>query len=647
LATIASAWFVVKAFDYLLVQRPNLATNRYGPFDGPGYAELNGPGAAYQVLPFVCLAAAIALVIATRRHTWRPAVLLVGTWAVVHVATVWILPVALRRLVVAPAEAARQLPYIAHNLESTRAAYGLQPVTVSQVRLADGLSGPLDAPAADDLLGVPLFDADQLAQPLQVLQGTTATRVHDVDLDRYSVDGELRPVLIASRDASKADLPERGWVQDHLVYTHGDGVIASLADVTTDGGSLVFNDLERTLGLRRTALYFGEGLGGWYAITQTKRQEIGAVPYEGSTGVALSSRWRRLVTATALGEYEPLVSSELTSQSQLLYRRDVRERLNAIAPFLAYDSDPYPVIADGRVVWVVDAYTTASTYPYGQFAPTAGLPSTSDLSGASLNWVTASVKATVDAYDGTVHLYRTDSSGPQDPILRAWDRVLPGLFEPISDMAASIRSHLRYPSDLYALQTELLGRYHVTVPELLFNGSQAWFVSPDPGRTAEDTGSGPSRPVWQFLAQNGTDDWSSVRSYSPGAAANPSSARDQLAAFAVGDHETGSLRLLDLISADERQLTSPRVAQSIIAADPELSRQFTLLNANGSKVQFGPMTPLLVDESLVWIRPVLVTSTASVSTPRLFSILAVTNGRVGVGDTIASAIAAVHTPNDS
>jgi hypothetical protein len=646
---LASVWFLVLAASYVWVRRPALATNRAGAFDGPGYAELNGPGAAYRVLPLVCVAAAAALVWAGWRRRWRWPAALVLTWAAAHVATVWVLPVALRQFVVAPAEARRELPAIARNIDATRTAYGFADVREIDVTAGEG-AVTASSPDADPAPPVPLFDTGQLVSAFQVLQGRTATRITDVDLDRYELDGTLRPVIVATRDASRADLPERGWVQDHLVYTHGDGLVASLADTTTDAGGLVFDGLERTLGLRRDAVYFGEGLRDWYVVVSTRRAEVGGVSYEGGSGVSIGSPWRRLVAGVALGEYEPVVSAELTGDSVLLFRRDLRERVGALAPFLAIDSDPYPVVADGRVVWVVEAYTTSSSYPYAQFADTGGLPAASDLAGAAVNAVRGSVTATVDATDGTVHLYRTDlASGTPDPVLDAWDGIFPGLLEPVDALPGSIRAHLRYPADLFALQSALLGRYRITDPETVFNGSAAWSVAVSPGADAEDTATGPAPVVHQFVDVDGSGTpvssgavaaaWSAVRPYSPGSAPNPASARDELAGFALADHATRRLSVVTVHPADDRQLTSPRVAQSVIAADPDLSRQFTLLNANGSKVRFGPMTLLLREGRLAWIRPVLVTSTAPAATPRLFTVLAVSGGRVASGPTAAEALA--------
>ena len=252
-------------------------------------------------------------------------------------------------------------------------------------------------------------------------------------------------------------------------------MVAVPADAPDQDGRPDVDALAGVLAPSRSQLYFGEHLADWYAIVGTERTEQGGTAFAADTGIPIASWWRRAALAVTVGEVDPLLSSELTGDSQLLYRRDVRERLAALAPFLSFDGDPYPVVTEDGVVWVVDGYTTAATYPYSQFTSPASLGATG-LHG-SVNYVHASVKATVDAYDGTVHLYRTDVGGADDPLLDAWERIFPGIVEPISGLPDEIRAHLRYPPDLLTVQTELLGRYHVGDAEALFSGTDRWSVS--------------------------------------------------------------------------------------------------------------------------------------------------------------------------
>lgn len=635
LAGLAALWLAVRAADYWFVKYPGLASSPDGRFRGAGFARMHGPGIAYRPLAITAALAAILLgLYAAGKLAPRHGIAAAAITAGVHVLLVVAAPPLVQRLIVDPAEADREAEYIGYNLDATRAAFDLDGIDIESVDLSDGVA------VADARARTPLFETAPLAAPLQVLQGTRGTRVNDVDLDRYLIDATLRPVYVATRNAAKAELPERGWVQEHMVYTHGDGLVATAADATAAGGLLEFNDLETSLGLDQTALYYGPDLDGWYVFTNTRRTEQGGSAYAGATGIDLGSTGRRVVAAVALGDYNVAVSSEFTGDSRLLYNRSLRERVQSIAPFVQIDGDPFPVISDGHVVWVVEGYTTSSTYPYAQTAIRTGMNPASGVGGEGANFVRRAVIATVDAYDGTVHLYRADRSGSAaaDPVLELWDRLLPGLIEPFDSLPASLASHLRYGPDAFAIQTNMLAQYHVDDPETLFNGTDSWTIAPSP-TPSPDGATGPGIAVTTFDGDGEDGRWTAYRSYIPGAADVPSSRRDELAALAVGDHLDGTLRIVRVASADGRQLTSPHVAQSLILADPEVTQLITLLNANDSHVTFGPMTPVVTDDGLAWLRPMIVTGTAATATPRVYAMLAVSNGEVGIGDDTTEALA--------
>jgi uncharacterized membrane protein (UPF0182 family) len=640
IALLVAALSAAQALHAVVVSRGLLAVDRSGSFDGPGFVQLRVIAPALGVLAVVAVVVGFLVVDGLRRNRWRPAGAAVVAWGTLSVVLLGVVPSVVQNVVVVPAEAERELPFIAHNLDATRASYRLDLVDQTTRRYTDGLAdAPTDAQLAD-VSRIPLFDGDQLVTSFQVLQGTPATRISDIDLDRLDIDGTRRPVMVAVRNASRADLPESGWVQEHLVYTHGNGIVIAPADVPEADGR---PDLTTAAALtpERDEIYVGEELAGWYAIVGTRREEQGGARFDADTGIALSSTLRRAMVALSLGEIDPLLSAELTDDSQLLMLRGLRERLHEIAPFLAFDGQAHAAIADGRIVWIVDGYTTSSTYPYAQFAPTGTLPATSDLARRSVNYVHASVKATVDAYSGEVHLYRTAEGGSDDPVLDVWTDIIPGLVEPISEMPDAVRDHLRYPADLLTIQSALLGRYHVDTAEELFDGTRRWSVSPATATAVGATAEGPAAAVDLFAPTGSAHDgeFVSVRTYNPGSSTNASSTRDGLAAYIVASHDDPErLTLVEVTSSSARQITSPQVAQSVIDADPDLVREFAFLNSNGSRVTFGPMTLVPLDESIVWLRPVIVTGTSPSSTPRLYQVLVVSNGRVGKGTTAADAL---------
>jgi uncharacterized membrane protein (UPF0182 family) len=367
----------------------------------------------------------------------------------------------------------------------------------------------------------------------------------------------------------------------------------------------------------------------------TNRVEQGGATFDADTGIPLSSLWRRAVLSLSTGDIEPLLSAELTSDSQLLYRRDTVERLQALAPFLTFSNDPYPVVLDDRVVWVVEGYTTSSSFPYSQYT---------GFRGASVNYVHGSVKATVDAYDGTVHLYRTSGAGADDPVLEAWDRIFPGLLEPLSALPGELAQHLRYPAELIDVQTGLLGRYHVADAETLFSGTARWSPSAAASTGVGQAGTGPAPAVSLFMPISDPvvgGHWAATVPFSAGTAPGASSARDQLAALAIADHDDPEvMRLLEVEHAPGRPVATPAVAQSAIDADREVARLFESLEVAGATTMFGPMTPVLADGALVWMRSIIVTGTTNRTVPRLYGVVAVSDGLVGLGDDAPAALEA-------
>lgn len=643
LAVLLGLLVIAQVVDYLVVRPRTLALNRSGGFVGAGYTELTVVKPALVVVSLFAIAAFAALMYSVVSRRWRLPAAAVGVWVAVHLIALVVLPAGVERFLVRPAVGSRQLPALARNLAATRVAYGLDRAEVVDEMVDDGAAAAPSATAEQALAGTPLFDPERMAGALQALQGTTGTRVTDVDLDRYVLDGTPVPVLVGNRQPDRNGLPESGWVQERMVYTHGDGLVLAPANVANADGRPDF-----ATGLARLEYdphtYFGEGLDGWWAVVGTKRVQQDGATYRGNGGVSVDTVWRRAVAALALGDSKMVLSAEFTGESQLLYRRGLRDRLNSLAPFLAWDSDPYPAVVDGRVLWIVDGYSTSATYPYSQYYGASGLPARSDVGATTLNYLRLAARAVVDASSGETHLYRATAPG-QDPMLDAWSRGFPGLFEPADQLPGGVRGHLRYPADLFVAQTSLLGQYHVTEAEDLFNGSRRWSVTGAAATTLEDPSSGITKPVFTFTAgPDGQPVWSQIRSFSPGAAAGSGSARDELTAIAVASNDQPDrIVIRDLTSASDRQLASPRVAQAAIAADPEIARAMTLLNANGSKVQFGPMTPVVVDGGLVWVRSVIVTGSGSAVAPRLNMVLAVSRGVVGVGDSVPEAIRAARS----
>ena len=535
LGLIAAALAAAQALDYVFVRRPALATStRAARSSAPATPSSTSASRRRGCSPWSPSSPGSSSSTAPARGRWRPALIALAVWAVLQLVLGVAAPWLVQRYIVAPAEAARELPYLDPQprrdprrvpARHRRPGRGRRSPTASAATPPPPLRSPATCPASR------CSTPSSSPARCRCSPGTTATRITDVDLDRYQIEGETRPVFVAPRNASRNDLPETGLgaaaprLHPRRRRRHRP------ADVPDPDGRPDVDALATTLVPERPELYFGENLAGWYAIVGTKRVEQGGATFDADTGIPLSSLWRRAVLALSTGEIEPLFSAELTSDSQLLYRRDVVERLQALAPFLTFGNDPYPVVLDDRVVWVLDGYTTSSSYPYSQYVGLGGVPV---VSSDRVNYLHGSVKATVDAYDGTVHLYRTAGAGADDPVLDAWDEIFPGLLEPISAMPAELAEHQRYPAALIQAQTALLGKYHVADAETLFSGTARWTPvgRGEHGRRQVRLRAGaggldvPSRASTLSLGGH----WVATLPFSPGTAPSSSTARDELAA---------------------------------------------------------------------------------------------------------------------
>jgi len=637
LLSLAGFFLLVQTFHYLFVQRRLQVLNSSGGFVGAGYTQTTFvlPGLWISAVVAVLAVGSLIHAIATREA--KLAKIGLAIWVMVHIISLIALPAVINKAVVAPAEGDKQLPAIAENLEATRTAYGLGDISESEISISNRVPESTFAADIAETNRTPIFDVSSLAPSLQILEGTPGNRVREVDLDRYTINGKSQALIVALRQPDRRGLPETGWVKERLVYTHGDGVIVAPATRSDDNGRPDVAEFSETYDL--PPVYFGEGLEDWWAIVNTKRIQQGGVSYAGDLGIKTGSFFKRTILGIALGDLQIPLSSELTSESEILLRRGIKDRLTALAPFLSWDSDPYAAIVDNHVVWIVDGYTTSNSYPYSQSFGREGLPSTSDIARKPLNYMRSAVRAVIDADTGTTTLYESDIEQSADPILLLWKKVLPNLIEPAESMSQELRDHLRYPKDLFMVQSSLLGRYHVSDAESLFNGQDRWMISPAPGTNAGMPGFEVSQPIFRFNNFAGESQWSMVRTYNTGSSSNLSAGRNVLSAIIIASNDSPQkLQVIRLNSSDGNAIPSPQLAQSTIDADPELARIITLLNANGSQVRFGPMTPLLINDSLVWTRSMLVAGTGDAAVPRVYGIIAVANGVAGLGDTTELAI---------
>ena len=493
---------LVKAGGYWL-QRFDLTVSPRGFVDGAGYTDIKAQLPAINLLLLISIASFLLFIVNIWRRGWTLPILGVGLWALIAVVAGAIYPQFVQRVQVTPNEPEKERPYIQRNIEATQEAMGLTTDDIEVV--------PFELETDKDRIDLTANEASvsniRIWDPSRAVLGRTFPqlqrvrdyyRINDVDVDRYELDGVPTQVVLSVRDLNTGNVPRDTWAAKHLTYTHGYGAIVAPANAKEANGEPSFvakdvpyvSDVEE-LELTQPAVYFGEGLSG-YVVTGSKQQELNYqddeqtqyAPYEGEDGVALDNPLKRAAFALRFGDVNPLISDQLTGDSKIHYVRDIKERVSALAPFLHYDADPYPVISDGRVQWIIDAYTTTSRYPYGETAETGNLTEGSGLDHG-FNYVRNSVKAVVDAYDGTVDFYIMPVD---DPIIEAYRDAFPSLFKDFEDMPEDLQEHLRYPEDLFRVQTNMWARYHVEEPGSFYEGNDYWDVARDPGTAGAGEG---------------------------------------------------------------------------------------------------------------------------------------------------------------
>jgi uncharacterized membrane protein (UPF0182 family) len=465
---------------------------------------------------------------------------------------------------------------------------------------------------------------------------------NDVDVDRYVIGDQKLPVMIGPRELDQAQIPDRTWTNQHLVYTHGYGTVAGAANSELDGEpSYLLRDIDPPIGelkedLTLPGVYFGENVSG-YTVVGTKVPEQQAAGedqteetrYDGSAGVETSSFIRRASLGLRFWDWNLFVSGQITSSSRVLYKRDIRERVQTAAPFLRYDADPYPVLVDGRLIWVVDAFTTTTKYPYSQVLHPRRLPSGSGLD-TEFNYARNSVKATVDAYDGTIKFYIVDE---QDPIIKAWAKAFPELFSGVSEMPAGLKEHWRYPEDLFRAQTEQYTLYHMTDPRQFFNKQFLWDVAPDPEAledvtpTSESGGGSDGGRSNTLAASNNPIAPLYLTMQIPGGTGQefvlsrpfiPRGKPNQLSSFMMARTDGDNYgKLVSYEVPQNRVVPSPTRAATNIKSEPQISREFTLLGQQRSTVEPGAVQLIPMGNAVVYVQPIYVKGQGRGTYPRL------------------------------
>ena len=631
LSVLLAVLALLKAAAYRLDSFELLYSSRGAVF-GASYTDITAHRPALTLLSAISLFGAALLLWNIRQKGWTLPAVAGGLWLAVSVVVGGVIPAAIERFRVQPNQFNLERPYIEHHIDFTLDAYGMGS---GQVETRDFAASP--NLTAGDIAGnqatisnVRLWDPGVLAPAYSQLQAIRPYyQISNVDTDRYVIEGELTQVMIAARELDSDDLPAEGWVNEKLVYTHGFGEVISRAnDVnpTTGEPDFLVRDVPPQtsvpeLETGQPRIYFGEAaVTGSYVVVGTRQPEVDYPSglddtvvrntYSGRGGVPLSNWAVRAGMALRFGDLNVLISPELTSDSKVLMVRNVVDRLSRVAPFLYADNDPYLALIEGRTVWIVDLYSTTDRFPYSRPVIDSRLSRVSDLPG-DFNYIRNSVKAVVDAEDGDMTLYVLEGA---DPLTRAYQKVFPGVFTDGSEMSVELRSHIRYPEDMFRVQSEMYATYHQLDPQDFFQEEDKWEVPREPSTSDRELVRGDtfdqfgqlrkdarlSLPYYLLMKLPGEAELSYLilQSFNP-------ASRENMTAFLVaksGPVDYG--KIVDYRLPRGRLINGLQQISARIDQDPVISQQFTLLGQQGSEIIRGNMLVVPVEESLLFIQPI-------------------------------------------
>jgi uncharacterized membrane protein (UPF0182 family) len=631
------------------LERYELLYSPSGVVFGAGYADLHGRLAAYWIMSFATLALGGLLLISF----WRSSALLF--YGVLMYLGIWILamevyPGLQQQFEVEPNELTKEAPYIVHNINLTRSAYQLDQVQRQDYQVQNALNRSILEANQSTIDNIRLWDYRPLLDTYRQLQELRPYyRFHDVDVDRYAINGVDRQVMISSRELEVNDLTARTWVNQRLKYTHGYGIAMSPVDrVTPDGLPEFFiKDIPPKsnidLQLDQSALYYGE-LTRDYIFTGTSTDEFdyplgdenAAVRYQGTGGVPLSNLWRRLAYTLDLGSFKILISNYFTPESRIHYHRQIQERIHQVAPFLYLDQDPYIAVINNRLQWIIDGYTLSNRYPYseplvlvpGATAVFPGAESLRLLQG-QVNYICNSVKIVVDAYDGTMQFYGVDDT---DPILQTYRKIFPTLFTAQDQIPPEVSFHFRYPVDLFKIQALMYLAYHMDNPEVFYNQEDLWSFPTEVFDGQQQI----TEPYYVImrLPDESQPEMMLILPFTP------TSKNNMIAWMAARSDQKNYGKVLLYEFPKQALVYGPSQIEARVDQTPEISQQLTLWSQQGSRVIRGNLLVIPIERSILYVEPIYLRAEKG-QLPELKRVIVAYNDRVVMEPTLTQAITTV------
>ncbi len=658
---------LLKAVAYWF-DRYALALKESKLITGPTYTDVNAVLPAKAILSAIAVVCAILFFANIVRRSWLLPAAGTPLLVISSVLIAGIYPAAIQQFQVKPSESSKEAPYIQRNIDATRAAYDLNQVEMKDYNATLSTSAGQLAKDAATIANIRLMDPNVLSATFRQLQQIKPyyTFPESLDVDRYTVNGVSRDAVVAVRELNIDGNPSRNWINDHLVYTHGFGFVAAYGNtVDADGKpNFIVGDLPPTKGLGgfQPRVYFGENVPDYSIIGGKKTSspvefdypdDASAngqknYTYTGNGGVPVGSLLNKLIFAVKYGEQRILLSNLINADSKILFNRSPRERVAKVAPWLTLDGDPYPAIVDGKITWIIDGYTTSAGYPYSQStslatatndALTSNSASITAQANRTVNYIRNSVKATVDAYDGTVTLYQWDT---KDPVLKTWMKAFPNSVKPKSSISKGLLEHIRFPEDMFRVQRDILSSYHVKSAAAFYGGQDFWRVPRDPSTFGANAGAQP--PYYMTVQMPG----SAKPAFSLTTPFVPRGGRENLSAFAAVNSNAGpdygKITVLQLPRSTN--IAGPSQVASNFEAKPEVANALSLLRQGGSDVVLGNLLTLPVGNGLLYVQPVYVRATGNSSAyPLLQKVLVSFGDVIGFDSSLKGALDQVFGGN--
>lgn len=631
LSVLVALFMLLKAWGYLL-SRYDLLYSTRGVAFGASYTDVNASLFALNVLAVLAALVAVFMIINIFTRNLK---LVFGGIIVLLVISILlgsIYPQIIQQFNVEPNELTKERPYIKHNIQMTKEAYNLDEIEESpypvqgKLRYEDIENNP------ETISNIRLWDSRPLKSTYSQLQEMRLYyNFADIDIDRYEIDGEYRQVMLSPRELNQNQLPSRAstWINRKLKYTHGFGVAMNLANRVSPEGLpdfLIKNippESETDLNITEPRIYYGEQTNN-YVVANNQEQEFDYPmgdqnaynTYQGSGGVQLDSIIKRLAFASRFSSAKMILNGDINSESRLLFYRNIQERVNKIAPFLSYDSDPYMVIGDdGKLYWMQDAYTTTNMYPY------------SEPYNNSLNYIRNSVKVVIDAYTGEVNFYIIDES---DPLAQTYSKIFPELFKPFAEMSDDLKNHIRYPEDLFKIQTQLYSTYHMNDPTVFYNKEDLWKIPTE--KLAGDTVEMQPYYTIMQLPEHEEEEFLLMQPFTPNRKNN------MISWLAARSDQEDYGKLLLYKFPKQRLIYGPMQIESRIDQNSTISRQLSLWDQKGSRVIRGNLLVIPIEDSILYVEPIYLQSDQS-DLPEMKRVVVSDGNRVVMGRNLDLAFA--------